>query len=98
MNTCSYESFFVHFANRTKLAIIQELMDGPRSVSEMAHALGSEQSKISHNLSTLLYCNIITVQQEGKKRIYTLNKKTVLPMMKIVQEHVQCFCKECRKL
>jgi ArsR family transcriptional regulator, lead/cadmium/zinc/bismuth-responsive transcriptional repressor len=96
MNPCSYNNFFVHLSNPTKLKIIEALMHGPLSVTEIASKLEEEQSKISHNLTTMAHCNIVTTKQDGKMRIYSLNEKTVIPILKLVKEHTK-NCKMCTK-
>ena len=97
MSNNSYENFFVNFANKTKLDIILSLKEKPRSVSEIVKATNVEQSAISHNLKKLNECKIVEVEKKGKERIYSLNKKTVLPMMNIVRRHIEKNCdKKCR--
>ena len=97
MKCCSYHNFFVHFSNPTKLRIVEELAKHPMSVGEIAAALEEEQSKISHSLTTMAACNIVQSEQQGKRRIYSLNQATVQPIMKLVEEHTKNFCKECAK-
>jgi DNA-binding transcriptional ArsR family regulator len=43
--------FFTNLSNPTRLAIIEQLTQKPLSVTELATALGQEQSMISHNLN-----------------------------------------------
>ncbi|MFH1440180.1 MAG: metalloregulator ArsR/SmtB family transcription factor [Candidatus Woesearchaeota archaeon] len=94
----SYKDFFVNFANKTKLDIIVTLRDKPLCVNEIAEKLGEEQSKVSHNLSKLTRCRILVMNKEGKKRVYSLNHDTVLPILKIVEQHVKENCaKYCFK-
>lgn len=98
MNCISYDDFFVNFSNKTKLRIIMALRQKPLSVTELAAALHEEQSKVSHSLSKLAVCNIISANQQGKKRIYSLNKDTVMPMLSLVDKHVHNYCKgRCKK-
>lgn len=92
MRCSSIESFFVNFANKTKLDILFCLKDGKLSVGEIAEKIGEEQSKISHNLKKLTQCKILMVEQKGKQRIYSLNKETVLPMLGLVEKHVKNYC------
>ncbi len=89
--------FFQNFANKTKLDIIMVLKGEPLSVNQIADKLGQEQSKISHNLKKLIQCNILKVDQQGKRRFYSLNRDTVLPMLKLVDKHVRHHCGECTK-
>ena len=79
-----------------KIKIISSLKDKEKSVTELSKALKEEQSKISHALSSLKHCNIVKVKEKGKQRIYSLNKDTILPMLKLIDKHEKTFCKECR--
>ncbi|HJX05970.1 MAG TPA: winged helix-turn-helix domain-containing protein [Candidatus Nanoarchaeia archaeon] len=92
MKCDSYENFFMNFSNKTKFRIVMHLKDSPMSVNELSKRMGEEQSKISHNLAKLAACNIITVKQKGKQRIYSLNKDTVIPVLKLVEQHVKKHC------
>jgi DNA-binding transcriptional ArsR family regulator len=99
MNCISYEQFFGNFSNKTKLKIIMSLRKKSLSVTDLSAMLGEEQSKISHSLANLARCNILSMKQEGKKRIYSLNKDTVMPILALVDKHVHDHCnrrcKEC---
>jgi DNA-binding transcriptional ArsR family regulator len=78
--------------NGTRLAAIEQLMEKPMSVNELAAALGQEQSMVSHNLKPLLQCNLINIQKQGKKHIYTANQDTLNPIFEAIQNHAQKFC------
>jgi DNA-binding transcriptional ArsR family regulator len=84
--------FFTNLANPTRLATIEQLMAKPQSVTELATALGEEQSMVSHNLKPLLQCNIITKQRQGKQNIYSVNPKTLAPIFAAVENHTQKYC------
>ena len=84
--------FFTNLANPTRLAALEQLMDKPMSVNELATALGQEQSMISHNLRPLLQCNLVTIQKQGKKHIYTVNQQTLQPIFEAIENHAQKFC------
>ena len=87
----AYGFFFKALANETRLAIIEELLNGDLSVSELVDRLGMEQSRVSHNLRCLAYCGFVFSRREGKKVIYTLNRETVLPLLKIAERHVRVY-------
>jgi DNA-binding transcriptional ArsR family regulator len=89
-NICYH--FFTNLANPTRLAAIEQLIQQPMSVTELAETLGQEQSMISHNLKPLLQCNLITIQQVGKKHIYTANTETLNPIFAAIENHAQKFC------
>ena len=100
MRCKSFDSFFVNFATKSRLDIIMLLKSGSLSVGEIASQLGLEQSMVSHNLKKLMDCNILSVRQEGKLRVYSLNKDTIVPMLGMVEQHVKSYCKlgGCNKL
>jgi DNA-binding transcriptional ArsR family regulator len=82
----------MNFASPLKFDIIMALRNGPLSVSEICKKVEEEQSAVSHNLVKLERCRILNVRREGKQRIYSLNKETVMPMLKIVERHVKRCC------
>ncbi len=93
-----YYLFFGNLANPLKIEIITELREKDMSVLELARKLKVEQSKLSHALTTLKHCSIVQVRQQGKKRIYSLNKETILPMLEMIDKHEHKFCCKCKAL
>jgi len=104
MKNCSdetYHIFFTNLANPLKINIITNLRKKEKNVTELSKELNIEQSKVSHALSSLKCCNIVNVKQKGKSRIYSLNKKTIIPMLNLIDKHSKTFCKgicSCKKL
>ncbi len=96
----TYHVFFTNLANPLKINIIINLKEKEKNVTELSKELNVEQSKISHALSSLKCCNIVQAKQKGKQRIYFLNKKTIIPMLKLIDKHAQNFCRgkclECK--
>ncbi len=84
--------FFTNLSNPTRLAAIEQLMTKPMSVTELATALGQEQSMISHNLKPLLRCNIITINHQGKQHILSVNRETIKPIFAAIENHAQKYC------
>ncbi len=93
----TYYIFFTNLANPLKIKIITLLREKEKSVGELVKDLKIEQSKISHALSALKHCNIVNVKKEGKQRIYSLNKDTILPMLRMIDKHAVTHCgKKCK--
>ena len=92
----TYMGFFKTLCNETRLDIVLCLKEKPKSVSQIIKELEIEQSRVSHNLQCLTKNGFLTVKQEGKQRIYSLNKDTVEPILRDVKKHVQkhkiCSC------
>jgi len=95
MNFNAYHIFFKNLANPVKTKIIKILLEKPKSVSEIIKETGIEQSKLSHALASLRICKIVIAKQKGKERIYSLNKKTIVPILKIIDKHKMNFCPGC---
>ncbi len=84
--------FFTNLSNPTRLALLERLTEKPMSVNELADALGQEQSMISHNLKSLLECNLIFGEKQGKRHVYTINQETIAPLFQTIENHAQKFC------
>jgi DNA-binding transcriptional ArsR family regulator len=96
-NHNTYHIFFSNLSNPLRIDVISALKEKSFSVSELGKKLVVEQSKLSHALSNLKECNIVSVRQKGKERIYSLNKKTILPILKLIDKHAQLNCTgECK--
>ncbi len=93
MNHNSYHVFFTNLANPLKIGIILELRKGDKNVTELVKELHVEQSKVSHALMSLKKCNIVNVKTEGKQRLYSLNKDTIVPMLNLIDNHAHTHCK-----
>ncbi|MBT3405056.1 winged helix-turn-helix transcriptional regulator [archaeon] len=88
----TYHVFFSNLANPLRVEIVSQLKEKPRSVGEISRELKVEQSKVSHALASLKSCNIVDFKQKGKQRIYSLNKKTILPILKLIDKHSKTYC------
>ena len=87
-----YKPFFHTLASKTRLEIIFALRKARMNVSELTKKLPYKQSTISHNLKRLISCHFVEVEQNGQFRYYSLNKKTIEPLLKIIDKHVERFC------
>ena len=90
-----YFGFFRNLANPLKIGVILVLKEKQCSVNELARKLRIEQSKLSHALASLRKCSIVKVKRQGKKRVYYLNKDTIVPILKIIEKHEKKYCKYC---
>lgn len=88
----TYHIFFTNLANPLRIEIISALKNKNMSVSELAKALNTEQSKLSHALASLRECNLVNFKQNGKERIYSLNRKTMLPILRLIDKHAKAHC------
>ncbi|MEE9258805.1 MAG: metalloregulator ArsR/SmtB family transcription factor [Nitrospinaceae bacterium] len=72
-------------ADESRLKIVQLLLHGERSVSDVVRSLGMAQPQVSHHLSILRSAGLVGTRREGKKIInfidpevkYILKKKEI---------------------
>ncbi len=99
MKCPSYNLFFETISTKIRMGILCLLRGNAMSVSEICKSMNEEQSKISHNLKKLVECHVLDVKQKGKKRIYSINKDTVIPILDLVEKHVRKYCGEvCKRV
>lgn len=59
-------------ADETRLAVLQQLLHGPRHVSEINLSLHLEQSLLSHHLRVLREAELVIAERDGKAVLYSL--------------------------
>lgn len=74
----SFESTFSAIAHPTRRAVLNALMDGQRSATELRTALaprikGASQPAFSEHLSVLSRAGLVDAKPKGRERIYALN-------------------------
>jgi len=91
----AYDRFLRTLSNKTRLAIIQSLIEKPKNVTILTDELGIHQTSVSHALRRLLDCGFVVVRRNGKERIYSVNKKTIQPLMRLMEAHISKYCRNC---
>lgn len=69
--------FFRGFADPTRLAILESIRDGEKTVSEIVQETGQSQSNVSNHLSCLLECGLVKNRREGKNIHYSIRNAKV---------------------
>jgi len=88
-----YKLFFGSLANPNRLQIIITLRKEAMNVTEICKKLGFEQTMVSHNLKRLEQCGMVFAEQKGKNRYYSLNNKTIKPLMELIDKHTHQYCR-----
>ena len=94
----AYYLIFFTLANRTRLALIDVLEEGDKTVTEISCVLEQEENVILQNLKLLTKCMIVLSQGSGEQKSYYLNKELVEPLSDLLTFHVNKYCpgfKEC---
>jgi DNA-binding transcriptional ArsR family regulator len=74
--TVSQEVFYA-IADPIRRAILQELIDGGKSVNEIAEPFPVSRPAISKHLRILLESNLVTEHKAGRQHIYNLNPESL---------------------
>lgn len=92
LNHESYHIFFSNLSSPLKIGIVLSLRRKSKNVTELSKEMVIEQSKLSHALSSLKKCKIVNAEKKGKQRIYSLNKKTIVPILDLIDKHADVNC------
>ena len=90
-NEACYQ-FFTTMASRTRLAIIDELRENPKTLAEIAEALNQEPSVISQNLERLEHCALVFSEEADHEKRYSVNKEIIEPLLGILAFHASKHC------
>lgn len=74
---------FRGFADPSRLAIVEVLRDGPRTVGEIVHITGLSQSNTSNHLGCLRECGLVLATQRGRFISYTLSDERVAELLQL---------------
>lgn len=92
-----YAKFFHGLANPTRLKIVETLLAGEMSVSQIVDAVGVSQSQVSNQLACLKWCGYVTSRKEGKYILYRISDERVRAILQLAKvivadnaEHIRC--------
>ncbi|MHB8566869.1 MAG: ArsR/SmtB family transcription factor [Nitrososphaerales archaeon] len=85
--------FFQALSNSVRMQIVSLLREKRKglSVSEICRELELEQTHASHALKCLAFCGLVESERDGKSKLYSLNKDTVLPLLRLVDVHLEKY-------
>ena len=71
-NRTSSASVLKVLADETRLAVVKQLLSGPKYVADINRKLDVEQNLLSHHLKMLRDAGLLVTNQEGKHRRYSV--------------------------
>ena len=75
---------FGTLAERSRLAILRELMTGPMPVGEIAEATGLSQPNVSKHLGALYEAKLVTRERDGNTVRYAIGDPCVTQLCELV--------------
>lgn len=85
-------------AHPTRLLIIDELRDGPRSVGELVELLGIRQSAVSQHLGVLRHQRLVESRRDGQAIYYRLRDPRVTQAFDLLRQVLRSVLKEGERL
>lgn len=73
----------------SRVRILGRLRESPCSVSELAQAVGMEQSAVSHQLRLLRHLGLVVGDRQGRKIVYALHDSHVGVLLEEAIYHVE---------
>lgn len=64
--------WFRVLADPTRLAIIEQILTGACSVSELVARTGLPRSRVSNHLACLRWCQFVRAERQGRRVLYTV--------------------------
>lgn len=81
-------NFFKVMGDKTRLAILMELLDGSLCVMHISERVGMSQSAISHQLAILRKADLVRVKRSGKSVVYSISDEHVRLMLDMALLHI----------
>ncbi|WP_093610614.1 ArsR/SmtB family transcription factor [Streptomyces indicus] len=76
-------------ATPSRLRILARLQEGPCAATELADAVGMEQSACSHQLRLLRNLGLVTGERRGRSVIYALHDNHVAALLEQALFHIE---------
>ena len=75
--------------NETRYRIVQALLKGRKTVSELTAIVRLTQPAVSQHLKTLRECGIVTDERRGQEVFYTVNTEHTLHLLRALLNDIQ---------
>ena len=69
--------------------VVMLLEEGPLNISEIYGKTELSKGALSRSLGRLGECGYVFSKKQGRERIFYLNKKTVVPLLKLLGRHAK---------
>jgi ArsR family transcriptional regulator len=84
-----HAEFCKMFAHPIRLALIDSLRDGEKSVTELQEELGLKQSTISQHLANFRKLGIATIRKDGRKIYYKITDERIIKAYDLIDQVIK---------
>ena len=81
--------FFKVFSDKTRLRILESLLNGDKCVGEIAEDINMSSSSISHQLKTLRTLNLVKCEKSGQNVKYSISDEHIRIILEVGREHIK---------
>jgi DNA-binding transcriptional ArsR family regulator len=89
---------FNAMAEPRRRQIVDLLAGGERPVNDLVHALGLAQPQVSKHLRVLREVGVVTVREDGRRRLYRLNGHALRPIHDWVKSYERSWTERFEQL
>jgi ArsR family transcriptional regulator, virulence genes transcriptional regulator len=73
-------------AHPTRLAMIEALRDGERTVTDLVNAVGTSAGNLSQHLGAMRDAGVVDVRREGRFAFYRISDPRILTAFRLMRE------------
>src|SRR5437867_10124525 len=73
--------YFRVFGDPTRVRIVEALLEGERTVSELVQLTGAPQSRVSNHLACLKWCRVAESDRRGRQVVYRITDPRVRQLL-----------------
>jgi len=84
-----HAEFCKMFAHPIRLALLDCMRKGEKTVSELQHELGINQSTISQHLSHFRKIGVVSVRKNGRQIYYKISDERILKAYDLIDEVIR---------
>jgi DNA-binding transcriptional ArsR family regulator len=93
--------YFRVLGDPTRLRILEALLEGERTVSELVQLVGAPQSRVSNHLACLKWCRVAESERRGRNVVYRVTDPRVRGLLRngrdLAAEHCDHLA-SCRRI
>lgn len=93
--------YFRVLGDPTRLGVLEALLEGERTVSELVAILGAPRSRVSNHLACLKWCGFTTAERQGREVVYRVTDPRVHRILELSREVSEEHCDQlasCRRI
>lgn len=96
-DTQTEAKFFKGLADKSRLSILETVLDGARSVGDIVTQTGLSQPNVSMHLSCLLGCGLVSRTKNGREVIYTVSCQEVSDLINTMRQITKKYADKLQK-